>query len=382
MWDRLVDENSLSNYITQKGLPEGRVLGIFFMIDSLALRPALLQNLRDWIAVLVNTVFPTLSVAIVIDLQCHPGSSVAKISQQIEQIENSLATSTKISKDAVVRIMLAETCDRLQQPQNLLRSTHPNQTKADVTGFYLYSWVIDALQTTPVDFSVALSSYFEILSIYKQFSRNASEPDSTNISRQQLITDLDAYASLLLRAENRSPHLYRQLLEFTEQYKPSSLHELLAVYAYSQSTEAYRQAISFSCSYGTVYSDILIDVFLDGIDNNATQAAFAQSFDAPSNSWLTPTKEYFIDRLGLALIRRIDGDRDFQPLIEKIQHRLSPQVKEVANFRLGKCSKEDLMNRMDRDPRLLVCLISSIAEADSWIDFLHTSQYRWREHYM
>ena len=388
VWNRLADKDSLSNYLTRKGLPENVVVGIFFTLDRQSLKPALLQNLRDWIAALVGKIFPSLSVAIVIDLQCHPGSSVADISQQVEQIEDSLATSNEISMDAVVKIMLTETCDHLQQPRNLLRSTRPTKARTNVTGSYLYLWVVDALKTAQADFSVALNSYLEILPIYEQFSGSDSEADVTDISLRQLIADLDARVSLLTSTEKRSARLYRQLIEFTQQYKPSSLHELLAAYAYSQSTEAYRQACSFACRHSTAYSDLLLDVILNGINNSTDQTAFSQSFENNRDSWLKPTEalkpteENFVNRLGLAFLRRRDKDLHFQPMIEKIFHRLSPEVKDLARFHLGNLSKQDLIHRMNRNPRLLAYFISTTAKADSWIDFLYASQYQWKEHYM
>jgi len=312
--------------------PDSSIPGFFFEIDAKQLHIGYSKQIGNWCKALLNHLFPSQAVAIVINV-------VTSIDEDIDRRVKVLRTQLReISEEIPIELMRLDT--RIFFSNNILSQKSRYINFEEKPGLPFCSWMYHVLTRSSQrerlnkerkKYSDSIDLYIELKGQYLEKELQDAHSEITAID---VVLDIQAIASTMREKA------YYQLLYLIVTLFPQLSYEWVSAYAESGIEDAARAALSIAASAGLL-SDILMDAWVDAIDIDMF------NIDSLSqNGAITPDfnniNDLKLEGLFLALLRREQArsDKKIQSILQKLALNL-PSFQALYDFYQNQKEKEN-----------------------------------------
>ncbi|MCP2728538.1 hypothetical protein [Limnofasciculus baicalensis] len=335
--DAVVDiSNEVANSLENNSFPDSSIPGFFFEIDAKQLHTSSYEQIKNWCNTLLNQLFNSNSVAIIINI-------IRSLDEDVEGSVKTLKTQLgEIAKEIPIELMRLD--PRLFFDNNI------SSQKTDRTNFiniewkpglpfcrWMYHAVTRSYQRKKLE--KERQKYIHIIDLYRnlkeQYSEKELQDTYSGITARDVVLDIKAIATTSLK------ELYYELLKIIVDLFPQWSYEWIRVYADSEIEEAVRAALSIAAHVGCYLSDILMDAWVDGI-NIDTLAPDSLDKSGAIALDLYNLNKIELEVLFLALLRKEQerSDQIIQAILQKLAIR-SPDLQVLYHFYQNQKEQED-----------------------------------------
>ena len=263
--DTVVDiSNEVAKSLETNFFPNEAIPGFFLDIEAKRLHPSGYQQIKNWCHALLNQLFPSQSVAIIINI-IH---SLDKfLNGAIEQSVKTLTTQLRaIAEEIPIELIRLDV--RLFFDNNIssLESGQTNFIDVEEThGLPFCSWMDRVLTHSFLNerLSNDKEKYRNIIDLYislkGQYSKTELQDAYSSITPRDVVFDIQYLAPTMLN------QTYNQLLHLIVNFFPQLSYKWVSAYAKSAIEEAIHAALIISTNAGLL-SDILMDSWIDAIN--------------------------------------------------------------------------------------------------------------------
>lgn len=341
--DAAVDiSNKVADSLKDDFFSNSSIPGFFFEIDAKQLHTGYSEQIRNWCEALLNHLFPSQAVAIIINI-------ISSINEDIERRVKTLKTQLReISEEIPIELMRLDA--RLFFANNI-SSSKTGQTNfiniEEKPGLPFCSWMYHVLtriyQREKLD--KERKKYRDSIDLYmnlkEQYSEKELQDTYSGITAIDVVLDIQAIAPTMLEKA------YYQLLYLIVTLFPQWSYEWVGVYAESAIKDAVHTALIIAANAGLL-SDILMDAWVDAIDIDRFNIDLLYQDGA-----ITPdsynSNNLKLEGLFLALMRREQArsDKKNQNILQKLTLN-SPSLQVLHHFYQNQEQKEnEFLNQND-----------------------------------
>ena len=331
--------NEVANSLEKNSFPDTEIPGFFLDIEAKRLHLSGYQHIKNWCNALLNQLFPSQQVAIIINI-IHSFDEF--LNKAIERSVKKLKTHLReIAEEIPIELIRLDT--RLFFDNNI-SSLEIGQTNfIDVEGAHglrFCSWMAHALTRSSLHerLSNDRKKYRDIIDLYislkGQYSENELQVTYSRITPRDVVFDIAAIAPTML------DKTYNQLLHLIVNFFPQLSYNWVGAYAKSTIEEAIRAALIISTNAGLL-SDILMDSWIDAInlDRFNIGLLYQNGGDYPDYFNINNLK---IEGLFLALLRKEQkqSNKKIKTLLQELVARY-PFFNELHYFCQNQKEKEN-----------------------------------------
>jgi hypothetical protein len=330
--DAAVDiSNEVAKNLENNSFLNSTILGFFFEIDAKRIHTGCSERIRSWCDTLLNQLFPSQSVAIVINV-IH--SLDENVDHNVETIKTQLAEMANF-KQIPIEWMRLDYRLFFAKIMSAQKTEYGNSFDIEEKpGLAFCSWMYHTMHCSLQSRKLGVGQrYREVIALHEQVRRRYSEEEMQNIYSK--ITELDIVLDVKAVTPEISQELYEQLLKIIVNFIPQCSREWISAYVKSGILEAVRAAFIIA-THADFYSfsDILMDAWVNAIDIETfdidildQDGVLAPDFDNINNLKL--------EGLFLAFLRmhreQVQSNQKIQPILQKLKSR-SPSLQRLYNF--------------------------------------------------
>ena len=337
----------VANSLEKNSFPDTEIPGFFLDIEAKRLHLSGYQHIKNWCNALLNQLFPSQQVAIIINI-IHSFDEF--LNKAIERSVKTLKTQLReIAEEIPIELIRLDA--RLFFDNNVSSQEIGPTNFIDVErahGLPFCSWMDHALTSSSQHerLSNDRKKYKNIIDLYislkGQYSENELQATYSRITPRDVVLDIQAIAPTMLLDKT-----YNQLLHLIVNFFPQLSYKWVGAYAKSTIEEAIRAALIISTNAGLL-SDILMDSWIDTINIDRFNIGLLYQYGGDYPDYLN-INNLKIEGLFLALLRKEQkqSNKKIKTLLQELVARY-PSFNELHHFCQNQKEKEnEFLNQND-----------------------------------